>query len=442
METFFQSITKEMLSFIQNSPSVYHVADNILQTCVQQGFVPLKEQEEWKLQPGGKYIVLRNDSAILAFVLPDKRADEIKGFHITASHGDSPGFKVKENPEIHVEEHYTKWSTEGYGGMLISTWFDRPLSAAGRVFYSENGKICSKLVDLQESIGVIPSLAIHMNRNANKGVEYHLQKDTLPLICSFEKSDEQCYEKTTGQSKGAFTKVLAEKAGLSQDDILDYDLFLYVKQEGQYVGLNQEWVLSPKLDDLLCVYASMRAFLSVSPVEYINMLAVFDNEEVGSGSGQGADSDFLENTCRRIAQSLDGTNSIYERWLADSFLLSCDNAHGVHPNFPEMSDATNRPYLNGGLVLKYQGSLKYTTDGYSGAKVKQWCRQAEVPCQTYANRSDLPGGSTLGHIALSHTSIKAADIGIAQLGMHSAVEMAGVKDTGYMMKALQEFYKE
>ena len=428
METFFQSITMEMLSFIQNSPSVYHVADNILQACVQQGFVPLKEQEEWKLQPGGKYIVLRNGSAILAFALPDKKANEIKGFHITASHGDSPGFKVKENPEIHVEEQYTKWNTEGYGGMLISTWFDRPLSAAGRVFYSENGKISSKLIDLQESIGVIPSLAIHMNRNANQGIEYHLQKDTLPLICSFEKD--------------AFMKILAEKAELSQDAILDYDLFLYVKQEGMHVGLHQEWVLSPKLDDLQCVYAAMKAFLAVSPAEYINMLAVFDNEEVGSGSAQGADSDFLENACRRIAQCLVGTDSVYERWLADSFLLSCDNAHGVHPNFPEMSDATNRPYLNGGLVLKYQGGLKYTTDGYSGAKVKQWCRQAQVPYQTYANRSDLPGGSTLGHIALSHTSIAAADIGIVQLGMHSAVETAGVKDTGYMMKALQEFYKE
>lgn len=442
METFFQSITTQMLSFIQNSPSVYHVADNILQACRQQGFAVLKEQEEWKLKPGGKYIVTRNASAVIAFVLPDIDTKEIKGFHITASHGDSPGFKVKENPEIHVEDHYTKWSTEGYGGMLISTWFDRPLSAAGRVIYSEGGKINSKLVDLQESIGVIPSLAIHMNRNANKGVEYHLQKDTLPLICSFEGGFENDYGQSRQQGSGTFMKILSERAELSQDDILDYDLFLYVKQKGQYVGLNQEWVLSPKLDDLQCVYASMKAFLSVTPVDYINMLTVFDNEEVGSGSGQGADSDFLENTCRRIAQSLAGAYSIYERWLSGSFLLSCDNAHGVHPNFPEMSDATNRPYLNGGLVLKYQGGLKYTTDGFSGAKVKQWCRKAQVPYQTYANRSDLPGGSTLGHIALSHTSIAATDIGIAQLGMHSAVETAGTRDTGYMIKMLQEFYSE
>lgn len=434
METFFQSITKEMLSFIQNSPSVYHVAYNILQACLQQGFILLREQEEWKLEPGGKYIVIRNDSAILAFTVPSVSLEAIKGFHITASHGDSPGFKVKENPEIYVEENYTKWNTEGYGGMLISTWFDRPLSAAGRVIFEEDKEVCSKLVDIQDAIGVIPSLAIHMNRNANKGVEYHMQKDTLPLVSSIEQS-----EKLKGK---AFMKLLAEKTGISQGAILDYDLFLYVKQEGQCIGLQQEWVLSPKLDDLQCVYACMKAFLATAPKEFINVMTIFDNEEVGSGSSQGADSDLLENTCRRIVSSLTGGHSLYERWLAGSFMLSCDNAHGVHPNFPEMSDATNRPYLNGGLVLKYQGGLKYTTDGYSGAKVKQWCRQAGVPFQTYANRSDLPGGSTLGHIALSHLSISAADIGLPQLGMHSAVETAGTKDTGYMVKALQEFYGE
>lgn len=264
-----------------------------------------------------------------------------------------------------------------------------------------------------------------------------MQKDTLPLISALEKKMDET--KTTG---GAFTRLLSEKSGISQKDILDYDLFLYVKQEGQCVGFNREWVMSPKLDDLQCVYACKKAFLTTAPKEFINILAVFDNEEVGSGSSQGADSDFLENTCRRIASSLLKKHSLFERWLAGSFMLSCDNAHGVHPNFPEMSDATNRPYLNSGVVLKYQGSLKYTTDGYSGAKVKQWCRQADVPYQCYANRSDMPGGSTLGHIALSHLSISAADIGLPQLGMHSAVETGGTKDTGYMVKALQEFYGE
>ncbi len=437
METFFQSITKEMLSFIQNSPSVYHVAYHILQACLQQGFILLWEQEEWELKPGGKYIVIRNDSAIMAFTVPNVSLEAMKGFHITASHGDSPGFKVKENPEIYVEQHYTKWNTEGYGGMLISTWFDRPLSAAGRVIYDSDGKVSSKLVDLQDAIGVIPSLAIHMNPGANKGVEYHMQKDTLPLVGGLEQTMD-----TTRSTGGALTKLLAERSGISQESILDYDLFLYVKQEGQCIGCSQEWVLSPRLDDLQCVYACMKAFLNTDSKEFINILAVFDNEEVGSGSRQGADSDFLENTCRRIAASLSREHFLFERWAAGSFMLSCDNAHGVHPNFPEMSDANNRPYLNGGIVLKYQGGLKYTTDGYSGAKVKQWCRQAEVPYQTYANRSDMPGGSTLGHIALSHLSVSSADIGLPQLGMHSAVETAGTRDTGYMVKVLQEFYGE
>ena len=426
----FQECAEEMLSFIEKSPSCFHAVANVAEMLEAQGFKELKETDDWNLSHGECFYVIRNDSSLIAFRLPAGQVP--KGFHIAASHSDSPAFKVKETPEITVEERYLKLNTEKYGGMILSTWMDRALSVAGRVALRGAEGIETRLVNLDSDLVVIPNLAVHMNRDINKGVEYNPQVDMLPLYAD-------CSERDT---KNVLGERIARQLGVSAEDILGRDLFLYVREKGRILGENGEYVLSPKLDDLQCVFASVKGFLESEPKEYINVCAVFDNEEVGSGTRQGADSTFLEDVLRRIAESLCGGMASLSPMLAGSFLISADNAHGVHPNHPEKADPTNRPYLNGGIVIKYHGSQKYTTDAISGAKVKALCEQAGVPWQTYANRSDVAGGSTLGNISTAHVSVESADIGLPQLAMHSAVETAGVKDTKYAVKLFNAFYSE
>lgn len=425
----YQRCAKEMLEFIESSPSCFHTAANVAGQLEEQGFQELREDEDWELAPGQGYYVVRNGSSVIAFRLPQGKA---KGFHITAAHSDSPSFKIKDMPELAVEEHYVRLNTEKYGGMILSTWFDRALSVAGRVAVREKEGIAAKLVNVDKDLLVIPSVAIHMNREVNKGVEYNPQTDLLPLFAD-------CSE---GRKKDAFMKRIAKAAGVKQEDILGHDLFLYTREKGRILGENGEFVLSPRLDDLQCVFAAMKAFVGSVPSQYINVCAVFDNEEVGSATKQGADSTFLEDTLFRIGECLRLNRSAYLRLVAGSFLISADNAHAVHPNHPEKADPTNRPYLNGGIVIKYHGSQKYTTDAVSAAKLKALCERAKVPCQSYANRSDILGGSTLGNISTSHVSVSSVDIGLPQLAMHSAVETAGVKDTAYAVEMLKVFFAE
>lgn len=448
----YSKTAKNMLEFIEQSPTCFQAVANMKQKLEQAGFRELKETEDWKLDEGTGYYVTRNDSSIIAFSLPNaanavreekgpisgqlsrasKGALGIKGFHIVASHSDSPTFKIKEEPEFTVEDKYVKLNTERYGGMILSTWLDRPLSVAGRIAVKEKKKIVTKPVHIDKDLLVIPNVAIHMNRDMNKGVEYNPQVDMLPLFADTVES----------QGKGSLIKKVAKAAGVKAEDILGHDLFLYVREKGRILGENGEFVLSPRLDDLQCVYASLQAFIESKPSEYINVCAVFDNEEVGSGTRQGADSTFLEDTLYRISEALSVGRGTYLQWIADSFLISADNAHAVHPNHPEKADPTNRPYLNGGLVIKYHGSQKYTTDAVSAARMKYYCEKAGVPCQTYANRSDIAGGSTLGNISTAHVSVSSVDIGLPQLAMHSAVETAGVRDTEYAVKALRVFWTE
>lgn len=441
MEKYVQT-AREMLDFIEKSPTCFHAVENLKSELAGSGFAELKEKEDWQLERGKGYFVTRNDSSIIAFSIPASAngndadgsniAADIKGFHIIASHSDSPCFKIKEAPEMIVEEQYVKLNTEKYGGMILSTWLDRALSVAGRIAVKEDGKIVTKLVNVEEDLLVIPNVAIHMNREMNKGVEYNPQVDMLPL---YSGAGEE-------QGKGALLKKLAIVAGVSAEDILAHDLFLYPREKGRILGADSSFVLSPRLDDLQCAYASVKALKESVPGQYINVCAVFDNEEVGSGTKQGADSTFLEDVFRRISESFEVKESEYLRWIADSFLISADNAHAVHPNHPEKADPTNRPYLNGGIVIKYHGSQKYTTDAVSAARMKDYCNRAEVPCQTYANRSDILGGSTLGNISTAHVSVSSVDIGLPQLAMHSAVETAGVKDTEYAVAAFKVFLAE
>lgn len=428
-----------MLAFINASPTCFHAVDNIRKMLEEQGFEERRETEDWTLEAGRGYYVIRNDSSVIAFRIPlnseaaiGEGTPDISGFHIVASHGDSPSFKVKEAPETDTEGHYVRLNTEKYGGMILSTWLDRALSVAGRLAVRGKNGTVTKLVNADKDLLVIPNVAIHMNHDMNKGVEYNPQVDLLPLYAD-------CSD---GKKKNVLMKRVAKAAEVKAEEILAYDLILYVREKGRLFGEDNEFVLSPRLDDLQCVYSSVKAFLAAEPSSYVNVCAVFDNEEVGSGTRQGADSTFLEDVLWRIGESLKLTRSDYLRLVAGSFLISADNAHAVHPNHPEKADPTNRPYLNGGIVIKYHGSQKYTTDAVSAAKMKELCQRAKVPFQTYANRSDIPGGSTLGNISTAHVSVASVDIGLPQLAMHSAVETAGVRDALYAVKALTVFYEE
>lgn len=420
-------MVEQLFSFINQSVSCFHAVENMRQELEKAGFVQLKEAEEWELCQGGKYYVIRNGSSIAAVTLP---TEEMEGFHIVAAHSDSPTFKVKEKPEMAVEEQYVKLNTEKYGGMILSTWLDRPLSVAGRVIVKENGQFVSKLVNVDKDLLMIPNVAIHMNRDMNKGVEYNPQVDMLPLYAGIGKKD-------------TFAEEIANAAGVAKEDILGSDLFLYVREKGKVFGADGEFICAPKLDDLECAFGAMKGIINAGRnAHYGNIAVVFDNEEVGSGTKQGADSTFLSDILTRIKESFGKNDSWFCRTLAKSFMISADNAHAVHPNHPEKADPTNRPYLNGGIVIKYHGSQKYTTDGVSAAVMEDICRRAEVPCQTYANRSDILGGSTLGNISTAHVSVDTVDIGLPQLAMHSAYETAGAKDIDYLVKAITVFFEQ
>ncbi len=422
---------RKMLEFIEKSPCCYQVVENMAAELEAAGYTLLKENQKWELLAGGKYYVDRNGSSLIAFTLPHR---EMQGFHIVASHSDSPCFKIKENAEMTVEDRYVKLNVEKYGGMILSTWLDRPLSAAGRVIVSDRqspGRFMAPVVKnvvVEKDLFIIPNVAIHMNREINKGIEYNVQTDMLPLCGGAE-------------NRGAFRRLIAQAAGVEEEDILGSDLFLYNREKGRIFGAAGEFICAPRLDDLECVYLSLQGMLHALPEKYGNVLAVFDNEEVGSSTRQGAASTFLKDTLQRICSALHINEEGYCRLLADSFMISADNAHAVHPNHPEKADPTNRPYLNGGIVIKYHGSQKYTTDGVSAAAMKDICRQADVPWQTYANRSDIAGGSTLGNLSAVQVPVSTVDIGLPQLAMHSSYETAGALDVEYMRKAMECFYK-
>ena len=363
-------------------------------------------------------------SSVIAFKIPQ---NDFKSFNIVASHSDSPTFKIKANAEIEVKNKYVKLNTEKYGGMICSTWFDRPLSIAGRILVKENNAVKTHLVNIDKDLVIIPNLAIHMNREVNDGYTYNAQIDMLPLYGD-------------NSSKGSLMKTIAKEAEVEEESILDTDLFLYNRMNGTKIGSNEEYISSPRLDDLECAFTSLSAFLSENTSNSASVYCVFDNEEVGSGTKQGADSTFLYDVLRRINISLGKTEEDYYRLISSSFMVSADNAHALHPNYTDKSDLTNKVYMNDGIVIKYNANQKYTTDAVSASIFKTICDSVDVPYQTFTNRSDILGGSTLGNISNAHVSLNTIDIGLAQLAMHSTYETAGAKDVTYMIDAIKAFY--
>lgn len=408
--------TEKLLAFLNASASVYHAAANIETELKNAGYERLMETEKWTLVPGGKYYLTRGGSAVLAFRVPQGTP---KGFMMSASHSDRPTFKVKENGELGGT--YTRLATEKYGGMIISTWLDRPLSIAGRVLVETENGIESKLVNIDRDLLLIPNVAIHMNRQINDGYKWNPAVDTNCLLGG-------------KAAAGKLQALLEEQAG---GKILGHDLYLYVRQKAAVWGIEDEYICAPALDDLECAWSCTQGFLNAEESTAIPVLCVFDSEEVGSNSVQGAASMLLQSTLERICAAL-GLETA--QLLASSFMVSADNAHAVHPNHPELADAANAPVLGGGVVLKFNASQRYTTDGISAAVLRSVCKKAEISVQIFYNRADMPGGSTLGHISLCHVSVPTADIGLAQLAMHSSCETAAVSDAIALEKAMAVYY--
>ncbi len=417
-------INERLFDFIQASPTPFQAVDTISRMLKEKGFRAINEADEWDLERGGSYYVTRNGSSIIAFTLPH---DDDYSFNIVASHCDSPTFKLKENP-IFAHSGYAVLNTEGYGGMIMSTWMDRPLSIAGRVIVRNGEDYSWKLVNVDRDLLIIPSLAIHMDREVNKGKAYDPHVDTLPILAlEGEEFD--------------LLQIIADAADVRKDYIIGHDLFLYNRQRGVEFGAFKEFIASPKLDDLQCVFASLDGFMNADNAASCPVLAVFDNEEVGSSTQQGAASTFLHDTLRRIVSCLGGDESDYVRRIANSFMISADNAHALHPNKAEAyADQTNRPKLNGGIVIKYNANAKYTSDGLSRAVFKGLVVDLSLNFQTFANRSDLPGGSTLGNISNTKVSLATVDVGLPQLAMHSSYETAGAQDTEDFAKICRQFY--
>ena len=429
----YENSTKALMGFLEKSPTPFHVVANVRAILKEQGFEELSEGSSWNLKDNGKYFVVRNESSVLAFRLPK---NNFKGFQIASAHTDSPCFKIKgDRPELEEGELYVKLNVEGYGGMLMAPWFDRPLSVAGRVVVSEECdeaggqvRLSTKLVNIDRDLLMIPNLAIHMNRKANDGIAFNVQNDMLPLFSQ------------TG-SKGEFMELVADSAGVCKDNIVGSDLFLYSRTKPTFWGAKNEFFSAPHIDDLQCVYSALQALLASESKDSVPMLAAFDNEEVGSETKQGAGSTFLSDTISRIGEAFGKSVSEIAKLVASSMMVSADNAHAVHPNASSKADPINRPEMNRGIVIKHSANQKYTTDAVSAAMFKQICKRAEVPYQEFANRSDMAGGSTLGNISSAQVSLNTVDIGLAQLAMHSPYETAGSEDTDYLIKALKCFYE-
>lgn len=419
------SFNQAFMDFLAHAPTAYQTVALIADHLKQKGFVPLEEGQVWYLQRGGSYYVIRNHSSLIAFTIG--RQLKNYGFHIVAAHSDSPTYKIKENGEL-SSPNYLRLNTESYGGIIDMTWLDRPLSVAGRLIVRQGDALKIKLIQVDEDLLLIPSIAIHQNRNVNEGYKFNKQIDLMPLLGDHT------------SELGDFMQIIARHAHVKAEDIIGHDLYLYNRQKPSVWGHQQAFISAPRLDDLQCVFAAMQGMDRDCHPDTINVLAIFDHEEVGSRSRQGAASTFLKDTLKRINTKLGYTQEEYLQAVARSFMFCCDNTHAVHPNHPELADPSNRVYMNQGVVVKSQAKQKYCSDGLTTAVFKELALHAGISLQFFANRSDQPGGSTLGNIAQAQVSLMSVDIGLAQLAMHSAYETSGLHDIHDLLAVIRTFY--
>ncbi len=421
----YKKLSQELIDFIEQSPSMFHAAKNIEKTLMDAGYTYLPESSAWKIIPGGKYFTTRNASSVIAFEIPKTINDY--HFQLTAAHSDSPTFKVKNNPDI-ISNGYTTLNCEAYGGMIDSTWLDRPLTVAGRVFVRTEDGFKVELVHIDEDLLLIPNVAIHLNREHNNGFKYNRAQDIRPMLTA------------KGKDGYSFKAMLADKMNIEEKDIQSFDLYLVNRRRPCIWGVEEEFVSTPKLDDLQCAFSALRAFIGAKCTNHINVYCCFDNEEVGSNTKQGAMSTFLKDVLHRINAGLGKDEDQLHAALAKSFLVSCDNAHALHPSRPDFYDVENSCRINEGIVIKEAANQSYTTDATSRTIFADICNHANVPVQTFANRSDKSGGSTLGNLSNIQVSMHAVDMGLPQLAMHSSYETGGIKDTKYAIDALSCFY--
>lgn len=430
-----KNLANELLEFINESPTAYHAVSTVKKMLDGNGFKELKESKAWKLNKGDKCYVIKNDSAIIAFEIGNGEIEE-EGFRLIGAHTDSPCFKVKPAPEMLVENKYVKLNTEVYGGPILNTWFDRPLSLAGRVTLKGDSpfKPVTKLININKPLLVIPNLAIHMNRNVNEGYAINKQKDTLPLL-GFINEKLEDKEDVVG-----VLSIIKNELNVEKEDILDFDLFLYEHEKGSLLGINEEFISSSRLDDLWMVFSGVKALVESDNNNATKVMVCIDNEEIGSLTSQGANSSLLKNILERITLSLGKSKEEFFRAIANSIMISADLAHAVHPNQSEKHDPTNRPVLGNGPVIKMAASGSYSTDSYASAIFQSLCKEADVPCQKFVNRSDVRGGTTIGPMVSADLSISVIDMGAAIIGMHSIRELASVKDNEYTIRVFSKFF--
>ena len=427
-----KELALDLIDFLYTSPTAYHSVKTIKERLDSNGFSEVKESDKWDLQKDGKYYVIKNDSALIAFTVGNGELEE-DGFKLIGAHTDSPGFRIKANPEMVAEGKYLKLNTEVYGGPLLYTWFDRPLGIAGKVSLKGKSPLKPevKLVNINKPLLIIPSVAIHMNRSVNEGFAVNKQKDTLPLLALInEKFEKNNY----------LVNAIAKELNVDADSILGFDLGLYEIEKGSLTGINEEFISAGRLDDMWMVYAGIKALIDSKSNKSTKVMVCMDNEEIGSLTPQGANSALLLNILERIALALGKDREELHRALSNSIMISADLAHAVHPNAEEKHDPTNRPVLGNGPVLKTAASGSYSTDSYNAAIFEGLCSSANVPYQKFFNRSDVRGGTTIGPITSSLLTIPVMDMGAPLLSMHSIRELATVIDNVYSVKLFTEFF--
>jgi probable M18 family aminopeptidase 2 len=434
IEMEVKSFAREVIEFIDESPSTYHVVKNCSDILDENGFERIMPREKWKIKKGGKYFLKKSSSTIIAFTVGED-FDVKNGFKIFGAHTDSPCFRIKPNPEI-VTENVVRLNTEVYGGPILSTWFDRPLSIAGRVIVKGEDSFFPRTVKIKidEPLLTIPNLAIHQNREVNNGVKIDKQNDVLPVISLINKNFER---------EGYLERIILEKTGIKKEDIIDFDLYLYATEKGCLLGANEEFMSSPKIDNLASVYTGLIGLLEAEEnQDRINIFVAFDNEEIGSATKQGADSNYLLNTLERISLALGLSRGDFLQMLESSYILSADAAHAAHPAHLGKTDPTNRGKINEGISIKISAKQKYTSDGYSIAVIKQLIEGTEIQIQPFVNESNELGGSTIGPISSTHLDIDGVDLGVPMLAMHSVRELCGIFDVFYLKELAKEFFSK